>query len=111
MADLTWFDESAQALTEEAWNNPEARALAVRRATPGSRNDIDVTLLLINAGQDAIDFIFPANHEEFPLEILWHQLLDSAKPETPGGPFHDRTVSVAAHSVMLFANRMPRDGS
>jgi len=111
MADLTWFDESAQALTEEAWNNPEARALAVRRATPGSRNDIDVTLLLINAGQDAIDFIFPANHEEFPLEILWHQLLDSAKPETPVGPFHDRTVSVAAHSVMLFANRMPRDGS
>jgi glycogen operon protein len=108
MADLTWFDESAQILTDDAWNNPQARALAVRRAAPGTDNDIDITLLLINGGQDAIDFTLPANHEEFPLEIHWHQLLDSARPETAAGAFAAGTIAVEGHSVMLFANRMPR---
>jgi len=111
--DIAWFDESGQALGAEAWQNPEARALAVQRATLGSDGEAEVVLMMVNADHDPIEFNFPqraesaadAVNDEHASAICWHLLLDSALPDTPSVPFSANTATVQAHSVMLFGSR------
>ncbi|MDB5727814.1 MAG: glgX, partial [Noviherbaspirillum sp.] len=97
IADIAWFDERGQVLSPEAWQNPEARALAVRRATLGADGQPEMVLLLVNAGHDPIEFSFP------PPEMRLHLLIDSAAPDSPGRKFEEHSVMVQGHSVMLFA--------
>ncbi|MDB5842247.1 MAG: glgX [Herminiimonas sp.] len=101
--DIAWFDERGEALTPEAWHNPEARALSVRRASRGQDGQPDVVLLFLNAGHDPIEFSFP------PSDMTWHMLLDSAAPDRPGYKVEQPTVGVQGHSVMLFATRVPKE--
>jgi glycogen operon protein len=97
--DIAWFDERGDALSDDAWQNPEARALAVRRASAGPNGRPDAVLLFVNAGHDPIQFRFPQP------ELSWHLLIDSAAPDMPVGPVEAATVEVQGHSVMLFGTR------
>lgn len=54
--DIAWFDEWGQAMTEQAWNDPEARTLVLRRA--GRREDGRVELLTLALNPSGEDRIF-----------------------------------------------------
>ncbi|MGH7043729.1 MAG: hypothetical protein ACREFY_16590, partial [Acetobacteraceae bacterium] len=106
-----WFDETGQALPEEAWSDPEGRLLALRRAgaaEPPGRGT-DVVLVLIN-GTDA-DRAFALPEPAFE----WRVLLDSSRDGSPEsermrldaavvapGPF-----TVVSRSVVLLGALVP----
>jgi isoamylase len=93
--DVSWFDERGNALTIEAWQDPEGRALTLRRAGPGTNGDIDVILLMFNASAHSLAFTPPAPHLE------WNVLLDSAEPDTPERPLLGGELTVHAHSIVV----------
>ena len=57
--DIAWFDERGEALSSEAWQNPEARALAIQRATLAADGKVEAVLMLVNGGPDPIEFNLP----------------------------------------------------
>ena len=93
--DLSWFDEHAHPMDEDAWQNPLGRLLAIRRAARGRRGDVEVSLLLVNG--DHRDRVF---HLPGPT-LRWRALLDSAHPDAVEKEVPTDTVLVAAHSVRL----------
>jgi glycogen operon protein len=129
LADVSWFDEAGQPVSSDDWRNPVARAIALQMA--GRRHDPhkqlsariidagntelppelaeavpDMVLLFVNAGHEEIEFSFPREEEQYYL------LLDTAH-ET-GMPADTegyltlsgrQRVSVAAHTLQVFANR------
>ena len=74
VADLEWWDERGQPLSSEDWDNPEGRALAMRRARVLEDGTIEALTLLLNASGDAITFHLPAPDVERTV------LVDSSKP-------------------------------
>lgn len=101
ISDIAWFDESGRVLSPEAWHNPHAHALAVRRASINAKGDADIVLLCVNAAHDAIEFTFPEP------AIEWHLLVDSANPDAKTHAIDKPTFTVHGHSAILFANRDP----
>jgi isoamylase len=98
--DIAWYDQHGQALTPDAWNEPEARTLALRRATLAPDGSVDATLLLMNADSAGHDFVMPQPTLE------WSMVLDSGDPEAPERSMSGETVLVAAHSVVLLAAKL-----
>jgi len=103
LPDALWFDEQGNPLSDEAWQNPEARALAVQRASLRVDGQADAVLMFVNAGHDPIDFRFPQS------SFQWHLLLDSAADETVTRAVSEDSMQVQGHSVVLFGNRVPRE--
>ncbi len=68
--DISWFDERGNALTIEAWPDPEGRALTLRRAGPGIDGEVDVILLMFNASAQSLAFTPPAPHLEWNVLLL-----------------------------------------
>jgi glycogen operon protein len=99
--DIAWHDERGQALTPEAWQNPEARALAVQRSSMQRDGKIDSVLMFVNGGPEPLKFSPPGS------EFKWHFLVDSADPKKAAQPLQEAEIEVQGHSVMLFANRIP----
>nr|WP_317892588.1 glycogen debranching protein GlgX [uncultured Sphingomonas sp.] len=73
--DLEWWDEQGQPLSPDDWNNPEGRALVMRRARQLEEGRIEGMTLLLNASGDAITFTLPA--PDVPRTVL----VDSARPD------------------------------
>ena len=99
--DIAWFDQNGAPMTEGAWNDPEGRTLALRRALASEDGGLDVTLLLLNA--DAADHAFALPKP--PLD--WTLVLDSAHPEREERPVQDEAVPVGPRSVALLAAKLP----
>ncbi|WP_019142985.1 glycogen debranching protein GlgX [Noviherbaspirillum massiliense] len=99
--DIAWFDERGEQLSSEAWQNPEARALAVQRASVNGNGKIDVVLMLVNAAADPITFRFPPPRDE------WYLLLDSAEQQTVVRKIAEPEATVQGHGVVVLANRVP----
>ncbi|MDO9406357.1 MAG: glycogen debranching protein GlgX [Polaromonas sp.] len=105
--EVDWFDERGQQLSPEDWENPEARALVLRRArklplAPGQKpgeEGVEATLFFLNGDLNPLNFNFPADPS-----LEWHCLLDSARPGEACRPVEGQ-VEVQGKSVMLFANR------
>lgn len=97
--DVVWLDERGEELSPEAWQNPEARALAVQRAGTDDDGRLHILLMFINAGHDPITFHFPSP------ERTWYLLLDSAADETAAREMPSAPVEVQGHSVVVFGNR------
>ena len=79
----------------DAWRDPASRALACLIGQPGRARA--PLLLLVNAGDQACDFMLPAG--------VWQAMLDSAHPRGDA-QWHGQgevPISVAAHSVQLLA--------
>jgi glycogen operon protein len=100
--DIAWFDETGQPLSSEAWQNPEARALAVRRASLDAAGKPECVLMFVNAGTDPIDFRFP------PPRDNWYRVLDTAADGNTTQQVHEDTVTVQGHSVIVFCSKDPR---
>lgn len=93
--DIDWFDERGEALSPEAWQDPEGRALVMRRAGPGLDGEIEVLLIMLNAAPAAIAFSAPAP------SMQWDVLLDSAHPEAAPHRLPGATFEVAAHTIAV----------
>ncbi|WP_229513532.1 glycogen debranching protein GlgX [Paraburkholderia terrae] len=95
--DVGWFDEHGEALTIEAWQDPEGRAFTLRRAGAGLNGETEVLLMMLNASGGALRFMPPPPHLE------WHVLLDTANPEAPPAPLATPDLEVPAHSMVVLA--------
>ncbi|BBK36524.1 glycogen operon protein GlgX homolog [Allostella sp. ATCC 35155] len=93
--DIAWFDEWGQAMTEQAWNDPEARTLVLRRA--GRREDGRVELLTLALNPSGEDRIFRLPEPVLPSLIL----LDSASEDLEEHRSDGKELPVAAHSAVL----------
>jgi glycogen operon protein len=98
LKEITWFDEHGQLMTEESWREPEARTLVLRRAARHGR-DIEVTLLLLNAGDADVQFTLP------PPQQAWTQLLDSADAASGEQAVQGDQLGVAAKAAKLLVAR------
>jgi isoamylase len=100
--DIDWFDERGEGLSPEAWQDPEGRALALRRAGPGLDDELEVLLIMLNATPAAITFSAP----QPPMQ--WEVLLDSAHPEAAAHTLPGITFDVAAHTIAVLCARPTR---
>lgn len=73
--DIEWWDERGERLSPEDWNNPEGRALLMRRAARDETGALEVVSLLLNGGGEPVCFRLP------PPEARRTVLIDSARPE------------------------------
>ncbi len=97
--DVDWFDERGEHLSPEDWNNPDGRALTMRRACRRDDGVVEVITLLLNASTNPIAFTLPAPHT-FNRRLL----IDSAEPEAPERVIEgDGTVEVREHAAVLLA--------
>ncbi len=101
--DIVWFDERGEELTPEAWQNPEARALAVQRAGVDKGGRIGIVLMFMNAWHEPIAFSFPEPQRR------WYLLADSADAECKVRKMENAPVEVQGNSVMVFANYVPKE--
>ncbi|MFC7476635.1 glycogen debranching protein GlgX [Dankookia sp. GCM10030260] len=99
--DIAWFDQHGKPMTPEAWNETEARTLALRRAAVAEDGSLDVTLLLLNADSAGHAFALPKP----PLD--WRLMLDSGHPAAPERPVLDEAMPVAPHGAVLLAASLP----
>jgi len=104
--DVDWFDERGEHLSPDDWNNPEGRALAMRRACRRDDGGVEVITLLLNASATPIAFTLPGPHS-FNRRLL----IDSASPEAPERTIEgDGTIEVREHAaVLLAADLSPAD--
>jgi glycogen operon protein len=102
--DVLWFDENGATLSDDDWNNPDARLLGLRRAGPVDDHSdaIDIVVALFNADGDAYGFRLPTPALDYRL------LLDTDDPQRSELHTVDGTVEVAGHSVLLLAARSER---
>jgi glycogen operon protein len=92
--DIEWWDERGQQLSPDDWNNPEGRALVMRRATLLEDGRVEALTLLLNASDDVIDFTLPPPSSERRV------LIDSAQPDREPFTIAD-DYGVQAHSAVL----------
>jgi glycogen operon protein len=106
--DVDWFDERGEHLSSDDWNNPEGRALAMRRACRRDDGGVEVITLLLNASARPLAFTLPEPHT-FNRRLL----IDSAAPDAPERVIEgDGTVEVGAHAaVLLAADLSPADAT
>ncbi|MFO1159472.1 MAG: glycogen debranching protein GlgX [Reyranellaceae bacterium] len=102
--DIEWFDETGAELSPDAWGNPIAHLLTVRRA--GRDDDGRVTILtcFFNADAEDREFYIPG-----PLPV--RLLIDSAAPRAPEHDLAGDRVTVKARSVMLVRSIRDAEGT
>jgi isoamylase len=92
--EIDWFDVLGQGMTEAKWRDDGLRTLSLRRAAHVS-DEIEVLLLLLNAGTRDAEFVLPAP------ACLWSVILDSADPEAAERKTEGDKVRVGAHAALL----------
>ena len=103
--DVEWFDERCQALTSEAWQDPEARTLTLRRAGFDLDGEIEVVLLMHNGSHEDVTFALP------PPRLEWNVLADSTAPEAAVHRLASERRQVGAHGFVLLVAKPLRDAS
>jgi glycogen operon protein len=98
--DSAWFDQHGTELTPEAWREPEARTLTLRRAATLTDGTVELMLILLNADSADQDFVLPGP------EVNWTTLLDTAHPEMPETALADGHFQLAAYSVALLTAKL-----
>jgi len=94
VGDIEWWDERGEQLSGDDWNNPEGRALLMRRAITLESGEVEAVSLLLNASDDAISFHMPPPHADRVV------LIDSTKPDQGEIAFED-DYELAAHGAAL----------
>jgi isoamylase len=92
--DIVWFDERGLILSDDDWNNPQGRLLALRRAAASDDGSVTVLTTFFNSTSD--DHNFKLLEPHLPMRIL----LDSADPAAPERD-NEGEVMVRARSVVL----------
>jgi glycogen operon protein len=92
--DIAWFDEQGQAISSDAWNDPQRRTLVLRRA---QELDGNVAILACFFNPSGEDRTFKLPPPRLPTQVL----VDSASPAAPEWKLETDTLSVKARSVVL----------
>jgi glycogen operon protein len=100
ITDSAWFDQHGAELTPEAWREPEARTLTLRRAVMRPDGSVELMLILLNADSADQDFRLPGK------KASWTTLLDTARPELPETPLADGHFQLAAYCVALLTAKL-----
>jgi isoamylase len=95
LKDVGWFDERGEALTSEVWQDPEGRALVLRRAGSGLDGTIEVLLLMYNGSNEPLSFTPPAPRLE------WNVLVDTTEPEFEPHALENDALEIGAHGFAL----------
>ncbi|MBD0270389.1 MAG: glycogen debranching protein GlgX [Acetobacteraceae bacterium] len=101
LADIAWFDRHGAPMTDEGWNDPEERTLALRRALARADGGVDATLMLLNADGAGHAFALPEP------ALAWTLVLDSGHPDREEHAVRDEAVPVGPRSVVLLAAKLP----
>lgn len=97
IAGVAWFDERGQSLSTDDWNNPEGRALILRRAAIGADGEINLILLMMNGASVPLSFALPQPGTD------WRLQLDTFRPELTPCPLPQEPIEVAAHSLLVLS--------
>jgi isoamylase len=100
LLDIDWFDERGQHLSMDDWNNPQGKALVMRRVRRREDSLIEVVTMCMNASQYPLSFILP------PPAVDRILLIDSAAPQAPESAVGD-TITVQARSAIVVAGTGP----
>jgi len=106
--DIVWLAPEGREMTDADWLRPGSRVLGVRFAataemdlqTYSRRLDPHSFLLLVNAGEDPVDFTLP----DVPFDKRWHWILDTgvADGEASGRYTAQTKFHLAARGLALF---------
>jgi len=111
--DLAWFRADGEEMTEDDWNDPAARSIALRLAGDaidevdryGNHVTDDTLLILMSAEPEALPFALPPH----PGGVEWELILDTRAPMgMPESPMTLRgadVYSMEARSLALFRLR------
>ena len=107
LADVTWVAEDGRSKTAAQWQDPARRTLGLMLAgdaAPDAGDDgepeTDATLLLLlNAGDAAVDWVLPV----LPGAPPWRVLLDTATGDGGGAAADSGRIRVEARSLRLLA--------
>jgi glycogen operon protein len=94
--DIDWFDERGQAISGEDWNNPQGRALTMRRAAHRPDGAVEIVAVLINGSDDELQFSLPG-------EFAWRMLSDSADPAAEERHLGNDGYRLQSRSVVIAA--------
>jgi glycogen operon protein len=100
IADIEWFDATAQKIPDADWRNPEQRLLCLRRATRNADASVSLLSLLLNPTPEDREFRLS------PPDIPRRVLVDTAAPETEERDIAGNMLVVAAHSAALVYSRL-----
>ncbi|HKY93522.1 MAG TPA: glycogen debranching protein GlgX [Nevskiaceae bacterium] len=95
LLDIAWFDERGTELTEDDWNNSEARLLGLRRAAGFDDGRVEVLAILANADVAAHVFRLPEPR------LQWQVAVDTSDPQRRDVPLVDGRCEAGPHSLIL----------
>lgn len=93
--DIEWFDERGAPVSVDAWNDPEERALVLRRATRLPDGSMTALTLMLNPTNDDLVFTVPRP------ALLTRRLIDTAAPDEPEREMERSELLVSARSAVL----------
>jgi glycogen operon protein len=93
--DIDWFDQNGEIISSEAWNNPEDRLFAVRRAARDDDGTVSILTLLLNPTGE--DHRFRLRAPSLPTRVL----LDSSEPDKAEYDLEGQEIVVSARSIVL----------
>jgi isoamylase len=97
LRDIDWFAPSGAPMAVEDWQDAEGRCLALRRAARREDGQVEVSLLLLNAGGEPCRFTLP------PPGLPWRLRLDSAEFRAAERDVAGDALEAAAHSALLLS--------
>ncbi|MFT0548381.1 glycogen debranching protein GlgX [Allopusillimonas ginsengisoli] len=98
---ICWYDMDGNVMSQAAWDYPEGRVLGLQRAAQQS-DDIDITLVLLNAGEEPIDFALPSSDIHMSVEL--DTSVEAVQTESIRQP--TLKVRVGAHGLVLLAGKL-----
>ena len=97
--DISWFGADGEPLSPDAWERPEERVLALRRAVREA-GAVDATLILMNGGEEARAIRLPAP------ALPWRLLLCTSDPEAPEADAPE-AMTLPARALRILAATLP----
>ena len=98
LSDIIWFDERGTDLSQEDWDNPNARLLGVRRAVQRKDGKLEIAILLFNSDDAPHEFKLPEPALEYRVLV---DTDGAAKPDP--APAHELYTVAAFSAVALIA--------
>ena len=95
LRNIDWFDERGLNLSPDDWQNPEGKALAMRRARIVGDNYFEAINLLMNGSQVPLEFQLPEPHDYRRL------LVDSSDPGIGERELTETVITVQDRSALL----------
>ncbi len=96
--DVAWFGVNGARMTEEEWNTPHAKCLAVRLA-PAQPGDVSL-LILLNAANHGVEFLIPPGGTG-----KWEAVLDTAEQVEGAQRATGEAVIADARSLVVWESR------